>query len=351
MNETQTVPVSDAAPAEERAARHLRLLARAAEIQMEVMEAARTEAVEAPQPGIDYCQRIAVAARSLRLTLLLEARFSRPLEVPPPQKARPVEASDRAPAGMRAMLAMAAASFDGARTEAEDAEASERFGEIAERLERPEVAEMVETTPAPAAVARLCREFGLPADTVQWLATADAALEQLGYAPADDVEDAVETTPAPAAVARLCREFGLPADTVQWLATADAALEQLGYAPADDVEAAAGPVADQAVIRRRLRVIMALGAAIQAGTEDEAECDRRFFAMAEQMDRPDLLEIADSWPAAEAVARLCPIFGLPPEEAERWVETSDQYLARLDLPPVGDPVEPHPAGVEAPDTG
>ncbi|OWJ61399.1 hypothetical protein [Inquilinus limosus] len=298
MDKAQTDPASEApaAPQEERAARHLRLLARAAEIQMEVMEAARTEAVEAPQPGVDYCQRIAVAARSLRLTLLLEDRLSRPPEVLPPQKVRPVEASDRAPAGMRAMLAMAAASFDGARTEVEDAEASERFGEIAERLERPEVAEMVETTPAPAAVARLCREFGLPADTVQWLATADAALEQLGYA------------------------------------------------PADDVEVAPGPVPEQAVIRRRLRVIMALGAAIQAGTEDEAECDRRFFAMAEQMDRPDLLEIADGFPAAEAVARLCPTFGLPPEEAERWVEASDQYLARLDLPPVKDRPEP-------PDTG
>ncbi|KGM31579.1 hypothetical protein, partial [Inquilinus limosus] len=68
MDRTQTDPVSEApaAPQEERAARHLRLLARAAEIQMEVMEAARTEAVEAPQPGVDYCQRVAVAARSLR---------------------------------------------------------------------------------------------------------------------------------------------------------------------------------------------------------------------------------------------------------------------------------------------
>ncbi|KGM30024.1 hypothetical protein, partial [Inquilinus limosus] len=60
-------------------------------------------------------------------------------------------------------------------------------------------------------------------------------------------------------------------------------------------------------------------------------------------DRPDLLEIADGFPAAEAVARLCPIFGLPPEEAERWVGESDRYLARLDLPPVDRP--------EAPDTG
>ncbi|KGM31004.1 hypothetical protein, partial [Inquilinus limosus] len=61
-------------------------------------------------------------------------------------------------------------------------------------------------------------------------------------------------------------------------------------------------------------------------------------------DRPDLLEIADGFPAAAAVARLCPIFGLPPEEAERWVGESDRYLARLDLPPVKGRPEP-------PDTG
>ena len=152
----------------------------------------------------------------------------------------------------------------------------------------------------------------------------------------------VERSPAPAAVARLCREFGLPADTQRWLATGDAALEELGYAPPDDSPAAAP---DQAVIRRRLRVIMALGAAIQAETEDEAECDRRFFAMAEQMDRPDLLEVADNLPAAEAVARLCATFGLPPEEAELWVAESDEFLAEGDLQPVdGDLPEPSDSG-------
>ena len=39
---------------------------------MEVAEATRTEAVEAPQPGVDYCARVAGVARSVRLTLLLE---------------------------------------------------------------------------------------------------------------------------------------------------------------------------------------------------------------------------------------------------------------------------------------
>ncbi|WP_395674405.1 hypothetical protein [Inquilinus sp.] len=290
MNKAQTVPASEApaAPQEERAVRHLRLLARMAEIQMEVAEAARTEAVEAPQPGVDYCARIATVSRSLRLTLLLEDKFSRPPEPSPPQNARPPEATGTAPAGMRAMLAMAAAVYDGAETEAENKAAGERFGEIAERLERPEVAEKVETCPAPAAVARLCREFGLPADTQAWLATADAALEDLGYAPPENM--------------------------------------------ASDQAPAERP--DQAVIRRRLRVIMALGAAIRVGTEDEEESDRRFFEMAAQMDRPDLVAIADSFPATEAVARLCPEFGLPPEEAERWVEESDEYLAAMNLPPV-----------------
>ena len=296
MNKAQSHQTAEApaAPQEERAARHLRLLARAAEIQMEVMEAIRCEALDEPQPGVDYCQRIAVAAKSLRLTLLLEDKFSRPPEAPP-QKAGPVssvEPSDKAPPEMRAMLAMAAASYHGAETEDEEAEASERFGEILERLDRPEVAEMVERSPAPAAVARLCREFGLPADTRQWLATADAALEELGYAPPDE---------APAAPD-----------------------------PAEPL--------DQGKIRRRLRVIMALGAAIRAETEDEAECDHRFFEMANQMDRPDLVDIADTRPAAEAVALLCPEFGLPPEQAKRWVEESDEYLARLDLSPMdGDP--------------
>ena len=63
-------------PQEERAARHLRMLARAAEIHMEIMRGDPQEAVEAPQPGVDYGQRIAVVAASLRLTLLLEDKFA-----------------------------------------------------------------------------------------------------------------------------------------------------------------------------------------------------------------------------------------------------------------------------------
>ena len=85
MDKAQTDLVSEApaTPAEERAARHLRMLARAAEIHMEVIEATRTEAVEAPQPGVDYGQRIAVIAKSLRLTLLLEDKFASPRDERP----------------------------------------------------------------------------------------------------------------------------------------------------------------------------------------------------------------------------------------------------------------------------
>ncbi len=147
----------------------------------------------------------------------------------------------------------------------------------------------------------------------------------------------------PVAVARLCRTFGLPEETERWLAAADAALEELGFVPPDDAAPVQAEPVDQDKIRRRLRVIMASGTAIQAGTEDEAECDRRFFEMAGQMDRPELVEIADGRPAAEAVARLGPRFGLPPEEGERWVAESDRFLATMDLPPA-DPPEP-------PDTG
>lgn len=35
------------------------------------------EALQAPQPGIDYCQRIAIASRVVRLTLLLKDKLSR----------------------------------------------------------------------------------------------------------------------------------------------------------------------------------------------------------------------------------------------------------------------------------
>ncbi|MGK9169807.1 hypothetical protein KXR53_26070 [Inquilinus limosus] len=134
MDQAQTERGIDpaAASAEERAARHLRLLARAAEIQMEVMEATRTEAVEAPQPGVDYCQRIAVVTRSLRLTLLLEDRFSRPPEEHPREAAAgQAAAADGSRSRLRVTMAMGAAVIDGA--EIGQDEANRRFLEMAER--------------------------------------------------------------------------------------------------------------------------------------------------------------------------------------------------------------------------
>jgi hypothetical protein len=303
MDKPQTAQTAEAAPQEERVARHLRLLARAAEIQMEVMEATRDEAVKTPQPGIDYCQRIAVASRSLRLTLLLEDRFSRP---PEEGKTRSAEPAGRASPRLRALMAVAAANYHGVETEAQETKARARFGDIRELFERPDVVELVETCPAPAAVARLCRGLGLPEDTEAWLTVGDMTLAGLGFAPP-------EAAPDPA-----------------------------------------GPL-DQVAIRRRLRVIMALSAAIKAGAKDAAEWERRFAEMTRQMDRPELMAIAETRPAAEAVALICPTFGLPPEQAERWVEEGDKSLAEMDLPPVEDDrPEPGSTGVKRPkppDTG
>ena len=186
MDKAQTDPVMDrpAASEEERAARHLRLLARAAEIQMEVMEATRTEAVEAPQPGVDYCQRIAVITRSLRLTLLLEEKMAKTRREQQRRATARRVAVTQAARPLRVFLAVAAAIGETAESEAEDARLCH---EVHEYLERPEMAERVESSPAPEMVAELCRKYGLPVETEEWLAIADAALEELGYlAPGDD---------------------------------------------------------------------------------------------------------------------------------------------------------------------
>jgi hypothetical protein len=235
MNKAQTDldPEAPAPPVEERVARHLRLLARMADIQMEVAEAARTEAVTTPQPGIDYCQRLAVIARSLRLTLLLEDKFSRPpVERPQKTAAAQPAAADRSRSRLRVTMAMGAAALDRAET-VESAEAEQRFGEMAERLERPELAELVETCPPPVAVARLCRMFGLPEETERWLELGDAGLADLAT-----------RRPGGATAAQ---------GTVVVLAKA----------------------LDQARIRRRQRVATAFGAAIQAGPGDQEEQPKR----------------------------------------------------------------------------
>src|SRR5690349_1895134 len=164
--QTELEPEAPAAPEEERAARHLRLLARAAEIQMEVMEATRTEAVEAPQPGVDYCQRLAVLTRSLRLTLLLEEKMAGTRQERQRRAAGRRVAVNEAARPLRVFLAVAAAIGETAESEAED---SRLCHEVHEYLERPEVAERVESSPAAAMVAELCEKYGLPVETEAWL--------------------------------------------------------------------------------------------------------------------------------------------------------------------------------------
>jgi hypothetical protein len=187
MTTPDPAPQPQADPDQDRATRRDRVLARLVEIQMEVAEATRTEAVETPVAGVDYCGRLAVIARSVRQTLLLEDKFSRPPEEAWPEKA----AADRSRSRLRVTMAMGAAAIDGA--EIEQDEADRRFMEMAERLERPELAELVETCPPLVAVARLCRMFGLPEEAERWLEEADAGLAEL----AAQLQDDVATDPDP----------------------------------------------------------------------------------------------------------------------------------------------------------
>jgi hypothetical protein len=93
---------------------------------------------------------------------------------------------------LRVFLAVAAAIGETAESKAEDARLCH---EVHEYLERPEVEERVESSPASEMVAELCETYGLPVETEEWLAIADAALEELGYlAPGDD---SLEDQPGP----------------------------------------------------------------------------------------------------------------------------------------------------------
>jgi hypothetical protein len=186
MDKAQSHPASEApaAPQEERSARHARMLARAAEIQMEVMEATRTEAVETPQPGVDYCARIAVITKSLRLTLLLEESFASRRDERRKAAAKR-EAARRQHHVQRVKFAVMMAPYDTPET---DEGSSRRAEEIRERLERPEVAELVEVTPAEIAVETLSRYWGYPPRVKRWLEAADKTLERMGVVPPEDDE-------------------------------------------------------------------------------------------------------------------------------------------------------------------
>jgi hypothetical protein len=183
MNTTQTDQGPAAAPEGERTA-DLRVLAELVEIQMSIARATQQEALQAPQPGADYCQRIATVSRAVRLTLLLKDRLSRQAEEKREAAARR-EAAREDRHRVRVGLAMMAAVYE----TSEDGEEERRAAELNERLERPEVVELIETSPAPAAVAALCRRWGYPVRVEQWLEMADEAMEHLGFLPSEDDED------------------------------------------------------------------------------------------------------------------------------------------------------------------
>jgi hypothetical protein len=187
MIKPDPAPTPQADPDQDRAARRDRVLARLVEIQMEVAEATRTEAVERPAAGVDYCGRLAVVARSVRLTLLLEEKASQEREE---QEEQELAVAHPPPAGLhpswhsaRVKLALAAAIHNDS---ASDEEVIRRCREAAERMERPEQVEMIERCPAPVAVIRLCRRFGLPADIGRCLKAADLILKRMGAFPGPD---------------------------------------------------------------------------------------------------------------------------------------------------------------------
>ncbi|MGO1080784.1 hypothetical protein [Inquilinus sp. CA228] len=187
MDTAQTDSISEApaSPAEERTARHLRMLARAADVHMEIIEATRTEAVEAPQPGVDYGQRIAVITKSLRLTLLLEDKFAHHRDERRKAAAKR-EAAEEDWHALRVKLAMLAAAYESS----EDPEEVQRHAaEVCERVEQPEVAEFIEASRAEVAVAALCRRWDFPPNVKRWLEMADVAMEHLGFLPSEDGED------------------------------------------------------------------------------------------------------------------------------------------------------------------
>jgi len=203
MNKTQTESgMERPASTGERTERHLRLLARLAEIGMEIAEKTRTDAVEAPEPGVDYCARFATAARAVRLTMLLEDKLSR-------QRPAWSTAADRK--GHRQRVAAAMQQALDAQSKAEgwsEDEADDRSWELGDRLEQPEIEEMIDRLPAEVAIARLCRMYDLPDDAQRWLQEAmefeaemarEDAEDETGWDDEDDEKPPPSDPPAPRA--------------------------------------------------------------------------------------------------------------------------------------------------------
>ena len=193
MNKTQTDQTSEVPPnpQEERAA-DLCVLAELVEIQMSIARATQQEALQAPQPGVDYSQRIATISRAVRLTLLLKGKLSQEHKEKRKAEAKR-EAAQEDFHDLRVKLAMMAAAYEASK---DNAEIARRVAEVREQLERPEVAELIEASRAPVAVAALCRRWGLPVRVERWLEMADEAMEQLGFLPSDD-DDPPEDSPKP----------------------------------------------------------------------------------------------------------------------------------------------------------
>jgi len=161
------------------------VLSELVEIQMSIARATQREALQAPQPGIDYCQRIATIARSVRLTLLLKGKLSQ--EAKEKRKAAAKrEAAKEEWHALRVKLAMTSAAYAVSK---DGDEADRRNVEMAEQMERPEVAELIEASRAEVVVAALCRRWGYPVQAERWLAMADEAMEDLGFLPDEDGED------------------------------------------------------------------------------------------------------------------------------------------------------------------
>jgi len=186
MDKTQTDQGLDpaAAPEEERAA-DLRVLSELVEIQMSIARATQREAVQAPQPGVDYCQRIATVARAVRLTLLLKRKFAGERDEMRKAAAKR-EAAQEDWHKLRVQLAMMGAAYE---TSEGAEEIERRTAEMQERVERPEVVELIEASAAEVAVAALCRRWGYPVQVERWLEMADEAMEELGFIPPVDGED------------------------------------------------------------------------------------------------------------------------------------------------------------------
>ncbi|MGL4963045.1 MAG: hypothetical protein ACRC67_17565 [Inquilinus sp.] len=186
MNKTRTDPATETPPApEEERAADLCVLSELVEIQMSIARATQQEALQAPQPGVDYGQRIATVARSVRLTLLLKRKLA------DERKERRKAAAQREAAqedwhALRVKLAMTSAVYEVSK---DGDEADRRAAEMAEQLERPEVVELVKASRAEVVVAALCRRWGYPVQAERWLEMADAAMEDLGFLPSEDGED------------------------------------------------------------------------------------------------------------------------------------------------------------------